>query len=267
MAILRFLRRLTPPSVVSGTPRTDRPILAIGDIHGRDDLLERMLDRLSALPEAGHARLVVLGDMVDRGPGTAAVLGRLREMTGGRANPFAEMTCLMGNHERMMLDFLDDPERHGRRWLRHGGDATLLSFGVAPPPVARLRKNDPGQAAFFADLRDTFLSALPDGMAEWIAALPLIWRDEGIVLSHAGADPSRPIDAQEEEALLWGHPAFARQIRRDGIWCVHGHTVVAVPELRPGRVAIDTGAWRSGRLTAARLGPGGLRFLTVQDEA
>ena len=78
---------------------------------------------------------------------------------------------------------------------------------------------------------------------------------------HAAADPALPIGAQPAQALLWGHPDFARRVRRDGIWVAHGHTVVAEPSAGQGRIATDTGAYATGRLTAALVAPGGIRFL------
>ena len=101
----------------------EQSISIIGDIHGRDDLLSRMVELLDK-EQLDH--WVFVGDYVDRGPTSAEVLTRLMTPEGAGG----QVICLMGNHEKMMLDFLDHPIERGRRWLRNGGDRTMESFGV-----------------------------------------------------------------------------------------------------------------------------------------
>ena len=160
----------------------------------------------------------------------------------------------MGNHERMMLEFLDDPAGRGARWLGNGGLQTLASFGIgglgARPALEDMTKASEALAV-----------ALPDGMEAWLRALPLMWRSGNLVCVHAGMNPAKPPEAQEASTLLWGHPKFLSQPRRDGLWVVHGHTIVEAPEAQAGRIAVDTGAYHSGRLTAAALSAGQCRFL------
>jgi serine/threonine protein phosphatase 1 len=233
-------------------PRPDRPTYVVGDIHGRADLLELMLELIDAHiggSGAGNPRLVFVGDYVDLGPESAEALARLRELS--RDFP-QNVVCLMGNHERMMLDFLADPVTRGRRWLRTGGDATLRSFRVDPDPL----KETAGPEAFRAAAAQ-LRKAMPEGLEAWIAELPLSWNSGNLWAVHAGADPVHGMEGQTSRVLLWGHPEFEAVPRADGVWIAHGHVERAEPLLEEGRVALDTAAWRTGRLTACALRPDG----------
>lgn len=232
--ILSKLRRQRPPE-----PAPAEPLAIIGDVHGRADLLGRMLARIAQ--EAPDARPVLAGDMIDRGPDSCAVLTRVRALD--------RAVVLRGNHEEMMVAFLDSPAENGG-WLRHGGDETLRSFGIAAPEADTAT-------------RDTLRRALPAGTEDWLRALPCHWISGNVAVVHAGADPRVPIPDQNPRHLLWGHPGFGRFPRRDGLWVVHGHTIVGKPRRGNGVISIDTGAWRSGRLSAVILSQAGSRFLTV----
>lgn len=233
-------------------PRPDHPTYIVGDIHGRADLLELLLGLIDAhiggtgMPDP---HLVFVGDYVDHGADSAETLARLRELT--RDFPMS-VTCLMGNHERMLLDFLADPVTRGPRWLREGGAATLLSFRVDPDPLLAS-----GSAEDFRDAARRLDDAMPEGLREWMAALPLSWRSGNLWAVHAGADPAHPLDAQSARVLLWGHPEFEAVPRADGSWVAHGHTELQRPIFADGRIGLDTGAWRTGRLTACAIRPSG----------
>ena len=234
-------------------PAPERATYAVGDIHGRADLLETLLARIAADVEerGGPADLVFLGDYVDRGPDSRAVLERLAALGPG---PWHAPICLMGNHERLMLDFLADPLA-GPWWLGCGGAATLASFGIE----AARDEADPATLAGLARALDARLG----DMRGFIEGLALTHLSGTLLIAHAGADPDRPPEAQPEEALLWGRSAIRRRPRGDGIWTLHGHFKLAEPEIAPGRIAVDTGAWQTGRLTAARIGPDGVAFLST----
>ena len=250
----RFLRPPPTPDMPP-LPRLDSPVCIVGDIHGRADLLDRMLRLIAAQPQAAQARLIFAGDYIDRGPSADKVLALLRELTQcGKA------ICLMGNHERMLLDVLDHPEVSGKRWLLNGGDATLASFATRSGRAGRL----PGEteAERMAALAAQIRAGLSDGTEAWLRTLPLWWRDQGLAVVHAGADPMLPIEDQAEASLLWGHRRFG-QPRADGLWIAHGHVIVAEPKAEAGRIAVDTGAWTTGRLSAAWIEAGQVRFITT----
>lgn len=239
---MKPLLALTGPRFRGAPPAPDDPFLAIGDVHGRADLLEALLDRLLRRPVRGP--VVLLGDMIDRGPDSARVLRLMYGLSDLR------VICLSGNHEEMMLDFLDAPALRAKRWLRNGGAETLQSFGIDPP--------DPH--AFERSAQDLHRALGP--MLPWLRGLPAMWRSGNVVAAHAGLDPNRKPEFQERSDLLWGHSAFARHPRRDGLWVVHGHVVQPAPNCHQGRIAIDTGAWLTGRLSAARIGAGTVEFVT-----
>ena len=231
-------------------PRPAQPICLIGDIHGRIDLLDAMLKRIAQEPNANQARIIILGDMVDRGPHSAAVLQRLYAMQTAESD---RIICLMGNHERMMLDFMTSPDT-AESWLRFGGRETAASYGLniedAPERLA-LALSD----------------AIPPHIMQWLARLPLSWCADGLLAVHAAADPRLPATSQPERALLWGHRDFGRRARKDGLWVACGHVVVPEPVAAKGRISLDTGAWTTGTLSAGWLDQDGLRFLQVSSSS
>lgn len=217
----------------------EKPFAAIGDIHGCDDLLARLLEKLSN--EAPDVELLFVGDYIDRGEQSARVLRRLMDFEGSY--------CLLGNHERMCLDFIDHPEEKGARWLRNGGLQTIASFGVS------------GATNELVSLRDQMVAAMGDELIRWLRELPLVYENGNIRAVHAAAHPEKPIEGQGEKPLIWGHSKFGRLPRRDGLWVVHGHTIVDVPKVFEGVVSIDTGAYATGRLTAAIFAGNDVQFV------
>lgn len=211
-----------------------------------------MLARIASQPQAAAARLIFVGDMIDRGPDSAAVLKRLQSLC--LADP-ARHICLMGNHERMMLAFLAAPTGRAKRWLGAGGLATLASFGLNG------RMQPGGQSQQLLQLAAALHQALPTGQAAWLRQLPLFWQGEGLAVVHASALPDLPMAAQPEAALLWGHHKPAP--RPDGLWIAHGHVVTAEARIANGAINVDTGAWRSGRLSAVWLDAQGASLLQV----
>lgn len=163
---------------------------------------------------------------------------------------------LKGNHEAMLLDFVERPES-GPGWFRHGGLETLMSYGVAARPEEFRRPET------LAVLRDRLVEAMGPHL-DFLRRLRLWHLNGNLLFVHAAADPERAPQLQAEETLLWGAPP--ERPRRDGIWVVHGHTVVARPAAEAGRVALDTGACYSGRLTAARIDAEGIAFMIAEEE-
>ena len=238
-----FKKKASPQKQADNRPcLPDVAVNIVGDVHGCLTLVKKLFDKIDPSDQ-----VVFVGDFVDRGEDSAGVLNWLRDLK--LENP-DRVTCLMGNHEVMMIEFLDDPARRGARWLSHGGLQTLASFGV--PGAREIMKPDELIA-----ISDLLKKAMPDGLEDWLRALPTSWTSGNLWVVHAGADPTLPMDSQSEKTFLWGSGAFLREARTDGIWVAHGHTVVDLPEQRASRISTDTGAYHSGRLTAARCLPNG----------
>lgn len=250
-------QRGAPVPVRAGPPRPDRPLFVVGDIHGAIDLLDALLPRLDAWCDShglDDAVLVFVGDAVDRGEHSRAVLERLHDLSQGLPD---HVVCLMGNHERMMLDFLDAPGEAGPRWLRNGGLQTLASFGLRGLHLAS-EPAELGQAA------RALRAALRPGLEDWLRALPLIWQSGNVCVCHAGTDVANPPDRQDEKMLVWGRGGRPETPRADGLWVVHGHHVVDTPVAAHGHVAVDAGACFTGRLAAAAIHDDQVRFITAQ---
>lgn len=225
-------------------PAPDQSVSVVGDIHGQIGCLDALVDKLP--PES---RWIFVGDYIDRGDHSAQVLGRLREISLSRP----ETVFLLGNHEEMMLSFLQDPAA-GNRWMRHGGLQTIASFGA-------FRLSEQNTPAALTAARDALVEVLPAGTETWLSGLPRFWQSGNVAVVHAGADPAKPMAEQKAQALTWGHADFGRQARQDGLWVVHGHTIVDMPTENNGVISVDTGAYATGRLTAAHIADGGVEFL------
>ncbi len=241
MSLLARLMRLDGSWAEGMAPQ--EPLAVVGDIHGRDDLLDLMLARLTPT----EARIVFVGDYVDRGSGSAAVLRRLQSLCAERAGTL----CLKGNHEDMMLRFLGDPQDNAG-WLTYGGLETLSSFGID------------GAGGAPADLAGALRAKMGAQMIDWLAALPHLFQSGNVAVSHAGADPARAITDQSDEALVWGQTGYGRMQRSDGIWVVHGHVIAARVTAQMGHINVDTGAYKTGRLSAAILRAGAFEVAEVR---
>jgi serine/threonine protein phosphatase 1 len=238
--MLSRLRRLMSRSVTAAPaepPAPNEVMSVVGDVHGCARMLADLLTRLPG-------RIVLVGDLIDRGNETAATL----DLAMSRP----EVTVLRGNHEDMLLTFIDDPDG-GQAWLRYGGLQTLASFGVGGDP----------HAADMTRLRDRLVQAMGAARIDWLRARPVMLRSGTVAVTHAGADPGRSLDDQGT-APVWGHRDCGRVARADGVWIVHGHVIVPEPDIRMGVIRVDTGAYAGGPLTAAVLGDGALRFESVR---
>jgi len=198
---------------------------AIGDIHGRLDLLRAAVDAIAAHARGGLHKVICLGDYVDRGSDSKGVIETLMVLTAN-----APWRCLMGNHEDMMAGSLRsrDPDDIDR-WLNNGGDATL----------------------------DSYSDKVPLAHLEWLESLPLLHRDDHRLYVHAGVAPGAPVESQDKRVLVWIREAFLTA-NASALPChvVHGHTPFwrkkpdpAVPERLPHRTNLDTGAYFTGILS------------------
>jgi serine/threonine protein phosphatase 1 len=231
-------------------------VYAVGDIHGRADLLALLLDQIKADAAASvgakKKTLVFVGDYIDRGPESRCVVDLL---LGALPTGF-DTHFLKGNHEEMMFEFLEDPSSLGY-WLGNGGAATLESYGV---DVTGLRRDAAKPEAW----RDAFLSALPEQHRRFFESLELTASFGDYLFVHAGIRPGVPLKAQNPQDLLWIRGEFLRSEEDFGKVVVHGHTPKDAPEIRANRIGIDTGAFFSNRLTALRLQEGSRRFLQAE---
>ena len=240
-----------PASAEPQTP-SGEAIYAVGDVHGRLDLLEDMQALIradAAARPAARRTIVYLGDYVDRGPDSRGVVARLLD---GPPEGF-EQICLLGNHEAWLLRFLEDADV-GAGWIMNGGDETMASYGARPPRLSFGRGRLEATRAAFA-------AAMPPDHLEFLKGLRLMWRAGDYVFAHAGVRPGVALSDQDPGDLIWIRHEFLDADDDFGAVVVHGHTIVEAPERRSNRIGIDTGAFATGRLTCLVLDGGEQTFL------
>ena len=239
----------TPPRVPD-----DCRVYAVGDIHGRVDLLEALHDHIlddAATATAGRKVLVYLGDYVDRGPWSFEVVDMLIEAP---LKGF-EIVHLKGNHEDFLLRFLEEENlREADLWFINGGDATLHSYKVPVPAL-------PFGLAELETARRAFLAALPPSHMTFFQGLKMFHVEGDYLFVHAGIRPGVPLDEQDEEDLLWIREGFLDSDADFGHMVVHGHTPEVETDVRPNRIGIDTGAIFTDRLTCLVAEGDSTRFL------
>ena len=227
-------------------------LYAVGDIHGRSDLLATLLRAIeadAAASEAEKRTLVFLGDYVDRGPDTRGVIEML---ISGLPHGF-EAHFLTGNHEALLLGFLDDPSSLDA-WLLNDGDVTMASYGVDVDALYRAR-------ARAGEWRGAFAASLPEAHLSFFRDLKLSVAHGDYLFVHAGIKPGVPLAAQTEDDLVWIRRPFLDWNHPFEKFVVHGHTPAHEPVTRANRICVDTGACFTGRLTALRLEGDTRRFL------
>jgi serine/threonine protein phosphatase 1 len=240
-----------------GRSATDgRLIYAIGDVHGRADLLDRVVREIGrdflATGRADRPVLVLIGDYVDRGPASRDVLDRLTALTGGAE---FEVRALKGNHEQALMAFLQDPST-GPAWCMHGGAETLIDYGVTPPESQT-------DAHGWQRARDAFALALPLPHLNLLRSLEVMAAYGDYVFVHAGVRQGVPLAAQTEADLLWIRDEFLSEPGPFEKVIVHGHTPCEAVSMADDRINIDTGAYATGVLTAVRLENAERRFIQV----
>ncbi|AEQ53122.1 metallophosphoesterase family protein [Pelagibacterium halotolerans] len=245
-----------PESTPRGAARLTSPhfpeaLYVIGDVHGRLDLLEALEERIAH--DAGAVNenvwVVLIGDIVDRGPSSAQVIDHVIRPSRWGFRRF----CLSGNHEQAMLEAFESADAL-EWWCRFGGIETLASYGVS---ISQL---DPGARSW--DTNRAVLEAyIPREHVQFLSSLPVMIRVPGYVLVHAGMRPGIAPEDQTDQDLRWfrhepDEHESDEQDRQSNDCVVHGHTIVEHPLVTSGRIAIDTGAYATGRLTAVRLRSG-----------
>jgi serine/threonine protein phosphatase 1 len=226
-------------------------IYAVGDIHGRADLLDRLMQRIvldaqadGAQADGGRAELIFLGDYMDRGPQSRRVLDRLIEI---QADPMFDTTMLRGNHDQYFLEFMRAPQTW-TVWRRLGAAATLQSYGVTPP-AADADDEDMEVAA------DALRRAVSAEHVAFLKATKFMKISDRHVFVHAGVRPGVALESQDPKDLMSirsdflhvANPAPDRLV-------IYGHSPIdGIPGVKQGKLGIDTGAYATGVLTAAKI--------------
>lgn len=230
-------RAATKPTMPSG-----ERIYAIGDIHGRFDLLFQLMRSIvkdvNMRPRA-QKRIVILGDFIDRGPNSAKIIEALSALSADD-----RMVVLKGNHEAALVDGIRGDRSALEAWIDFGGDATLRSFGA---------RDDDIWPADTRKLVDNVRRIIPPAVVDWLESLPVTYRAGSYLFVHAGIKPGVALTKQHENDLLWVRDEFTSSTADHGAIVVHGHTISARVCVEPNRIGVDTGAYRTGRLSAVAL--------------
>ena len=239
-----------PAPFKAAVPAGER-IYAVGDIHGRLDLLDRLLAMIDAdnrVRGPSQVRLIFLGDLIDRGPDSKAVVERLMDVKA--RHPLTHI--LMGNHEEVFLQALRGDSAGALRYaIRIGADATIQSYGVTGQEYLR---------ADIDQLLELSRSRVPQEHLDFMASFEDMVFAGDYVFVHAGVRPDKPLDRQKVNDLRWIRDDFLGYRGKLEKIVVHGHSIAEEVEITPHRIGIDTGAYASGVLTAMGF-EGGERWL------
>lgn len=227
---------------------------AIGDIHGRNDLFEALIktiDKECKKADGLDTQIVLLGDLVDRGPESAKVVENAREWQKRRP-----VRILAGNHEEMFLQSFEDTKVL-RHFLRHGGRETILSYGIS------LKKYN---AATLEELQAMLHDIVPKAHRKFLKKFEEMVIAGDYVFVHAGIKPGVALEDQARDDLLWIRDRFLAYDQPHPQVVVHGHTIFEDVDERTNRIGIDTGAFRFGRLTALVLEGSQRRMIQAVEE-
>jgi serine/threonine protein phosphatase 1 len=250
----RQMFRARPKALAASVPEGER-YYVVGDIHGRRDLFDLLIEAIEIddrqSPPA-QSTVVLLGDLVDRGADSAGVIARARDWQSRR-----RVRILAGNHEEMFLKSFEDVQVL-RNFLRHGGRETVLSYGL---------DRDRYNVAGLEDLQAMMIEAVPAADRAFLESFEDYIVAGDYLFVHAGIDPEFPLEQQERHNLLWIRDRFLRHDEPHSHVVVHGHTIFDAVDERHNRIGIDTGAFRTGRLTALVLEGATRRFIqTVEGD-
>jgi serine/threonine protein phosphatase 1 len=220
-----------------------RRVYAIGDVHGRDDLFAELVDRIradNAVRASAEVTLILLGDLVDRGPQSAEVVERAIKLR----NEFPDTRLLIGNHEECFLAALTGSERRLRYFMRIGGDATVRSYWNDDAELAE---------ASFQEVARRLPEKVPQEHVDFLGRGDDLIEIGDYVFVHAGIRHGIPLEKQQVADLRWIREEFLGGQSDHRMMVIHGHTITDEPAIRPNRIGIDTGAFETGVLTAIGL--------------
>jgi serine/threonine protein phosphatase 1 len=255
--MLKAIRRIFEREEIAHPEATlpaGQRVYAVGDIHGRLDLFEALIAAIEeddAASGPAETTVILLGDLVDRGPDSAGVIARAREWQRQR-----RVRILAGNHEEMFLSSFEKVETL-RHFLRFGGKETVLSYGLAPEAY---------QLASVEEVQEMMHAAVPVEDRAFLEEFEDMIAIGDYLFVHAGIVPAVPFEEQNRRDLRWIREPFLSHAEPHGAVVVHGHTITDEPQDRGNRIGIDTGAYLSGRLTALVLEGSTRRYLTASDD-
>lgn len=230
-------------------------VYAIGDIHGRDDLFAQMIDRIradNAGRDPARLTLILLGDLVDRGPDSASVVERAMRLK----DEFSDTRLLIGNHEECFLAALTGDVRRVRYFMRIGGDATIRSYWRDDASYAE---------ASFEEVAARLPTLVPAEHVDFLGSGEDVIEIGDYAFVHAGVRPGVPLEKQQLSDLRWIREEFLDDMGDHGKMIVHGHSITSAPDEQANRIGIDVGAFRSGTLAAIGLEQDRRWFLFAQD--
>lgn len=231
-----------------------RRVYAIGDVHGRLDLLHALacaVEEDNRAAPAARSTVIMLGDLIDRGPDSRSVVDYVLDWQLRR-----EMRIISGNHEEMLLTCLKNPAALVH-FLRYGGTETLESYGV---------QTDMLDIADFDSVKDVLLRAIPGRHRAFLASFEDMVEIGDYLFVHAGINPGAALHQQKASDLRWIREPFLSHMAPHSHMVVHGHTIARTVQLPGNRIGIDTGAYRYGRLTALVMEGSQRRFIQSCDE-
>lgn len=240
-----LFRRTRKESAKSAPPKgpPGKRCYVIGDIHGCADELSALLQEIRSDIEARPKKptaIVSLGDLIDRGPNSRGVIECLMSLNIAGAS----IHVIAGNHEEMLLTGVKEDPSVLPGWLRHGGYSFCESYGINAEVL---------MGADDETIRTMILRAVPDEHIRFLENLVERVRFGDYLLVHAGINPEHSLDMQHPRDLRWIRDGFLNSNKNFGVVVVHGHTVSEEVEFHHNRIGVDTGAYRTGRLSAIRL--------------
>lgn len=244
--IARLFRKTEAPRPPAALPPGER-VYAIGDIHGNLDLLQelvRNIDADNAARGAARTTIIFLGDLVDRGPDSAGVVEAAMALANSDAPGSPKVRFLKGNHEEVFERAASGDEKALRHFIRMGGRETILSYPIAEADYNHLD---------VAELKERLLTLIPRTHVDFIARF-----EDSIVIGdyafvHAGVRPGVPMNEQRKGDLRWIREGFVNDNSAHEKMIVHGHTIFEDVDIQPNRIGVDTGAYRTGKLSALGL--------------